>query len=89
MTFRDFSALIADRVQRSVPRATYQPPFAPADPAVIALAGAKATITREKAGWRISFSRSGGGVSMASLAGEKVEASTAANVADSICGFLN
>jgi len=50
MTFREFSSSIAAGVAKSVPSATYQPPTNPRDPTVISFAGAKATITREKAG---------------------------------------
>jgi len=88
MTFREFGAAIADGVLRQVPTATYDPPRQTGQAGFIRLGDATATIMLEKSSWRIAFSRAGGGVSMASLAGETVNRTTAENIAISIAGFL-
>ena len=88
MTFRDFCEAIGDGVLSCVPAARYQPPRELGDAATISLGGAKATISREKSGWRVAFVRSGGVTSMAPLAGRTVDTATAENLAGSIAGFL-
>jgi len=64
VTFRDFCEAIGDGVLSCVPAARYQPPRELGDAATISLGGAKATISREKSGWRVAFVRSGGVTSM-------------------------
>jgi hypothetical protein len=88
MTFREFCEEISGAVLSAVPAAKYIVPRQPADPATISLGGATATITRESVGWRVAFTRPGGGVSMSSPAGENADARIAANLASSIAGFL-
>ena len=87
MTFRDFCEAIGDGVLSCVPGAKYQPPRALGDPATISLGAAKATISREKVGWSVTFVRSGA-PAPAPLAGRTVDEGTAEKVAGSLAGFL-
>jgi hypothetical protein len=50
--------------------------------------GAVATMTRERAYWRVMFARTGQSVTMSGLSGERFDAFVAGNVGASIATFL-
>jgi hypothetical protein len=88
MTFREFCESIGDGVLSCVPGAKYQSPGGVREPGSVSLGGAKATITREQAGWCVSFSRAGGTVAHSPMFGKAMDDATAGKVAGTIAGFL-
>jgi hypothetical protein len=88
MTFREFCEEIGDGVLSVVPAAKYQSSAGVSDPAYVSLGGAKVTVTREKGGWSVAFSRTGGTGARAPLAGKAMDETTAGKLAGAIAGFL-
>ena len=87
MTFREFCEEIADGVLSCVPAAKCRLPAGPAEPGFVSLGSAKATISREKAGWSVAFSGHGTSV-LQPLTGKSMDEPPAGKVAGSIAGFL-
>ena len=87
MTFREFCEEIADGVLSCVPAAKCRLPAGPAEPGFVSLGSAKATISREKAGWSVAFSGQGTSAPQP-LSGKSMDEPTAGKVAGSIAGFL-
>jgi hypothetical protein len=87
VTFREFCEEIADGVLSCVPAAKCRLPAGPSEAGFVSLGAAKATISREKAGWTVAFSGPGT-TAPHPLTGKSMDEATAGKVAGSIAGFL-
>ena len=88
LQFTTFADLVARQVRRRLPTARYEPATTPSGPARLSVAGAIATMTRDRAYWRVTFERTGQAVTMSGLSGERFDEFVAGNVGNSIATFL-
>ena len=87
LQFSAFADLVARQVRRRLPAARYESAREPNGPARLSVPGAIATMTRERAYWRVTFERVGQAVTMSGLSGERFDEFVAGNVGASIATF--
>jgi hypothetical protein len=88
LQFTTFADRVARQVRGRLPAARYEPAREPNGPARLSVPGAVATMTRERAFWRVTFERTGQAVTMSGLSGERFDDFVAGNVGESIATFL-